>query len=411
MPPGPRGRRILAIGAFPFPYPQGSQVFAGEQAQALARAGAQVAFACYGASVGRAPEGVALVRSSQRIAPRTGRSGPSLAKLAADPALVATVVRAQRARRFDLALAHNAEAALVAMAARACTGLRFVYVAHTLLERELSAYAPSSLAPAADAAGRALDRLVAGAADGVVALARQSERVLARAARGPLARIPPGLAPSAPPSEAAQRAACARHGLAPRGFFLYAGNLDGYQELALLDASARELGRDAPPVVVATHDASGADRFPNLRVVELDDFAQVRELAFAATALVLARRRAGGFPIKLLNYMEAARPIVAFADVADGLVDGETALLLGSRDGPRELAAALRAAAADPARARSLGSAAHEHLRAAHDWPALAARTLDLVDRALDTRPTARGSAPVGAHTRGAAGGDPTRDA
>lgn len=381
--PPSRELRVLAIGAFPFPYPQGSQVFAGEQAAALSRAGARVAFACYGGSHGDVlPEGVELIRSSQRFAPRRGRSGPSLAKLAADPALVATVVRAQREQRFDVALAHNAEAALVAMAARAITGLRFVYVAHTLLGRELSAYAPSIPAPVVDALGRRIDRLVARGADAVLALSRAGERELRPFARGPIERIAPGLELGDAPSEAAQRDACARSGLAPRGFFLYAGNLDGYQELELLDAAARELGDESPPIVVATHDASGASQFPHLRVVEIESFEHARLLAFAAIALALPRRRTGGFPIKLLNYMEAARPIVAFSSVAENLVDRESALLLGERDGPRELAAALRELAASPALALALGSAAHETLRAEHEWNLAAVRTLALLERA-----------------------------
>jgi glycosyltransferase involved in cell wall biosynthesis len=108
---------------------------------------------------------------------------------------------------------------------------------------------------------------------------------------------------------------------------------------------------------------------------------------------VLPRRRPGGFPIKLLNYMEAARPIVAHREVAFGLEHGVSAWLLAPDAGPDALAAALRALAADPALAARLGAGARANLAARHMWPALARRTLELVaeaSRAVPRRPERR---------------------
>jgi glycosyltransferase involved in cell wall biosynthesis len=369
--------RVLLIGAFPFPYPQGSQVFAGEQAAALARAGADVAIASYGRGEGALPEGVSWIPSSRWLAPVRGRSGPSLAKPLADLALVATVVRAQRRRRFDVALAHNAEAALVASAVRRLTGLRYVYVAHTLLARELSAYAAARYRAQLDRLGASVDRFVARDADGVIALSRAAERALSPHASGPLVRIPPGLELRKPPDEAKRRAACSAHGLEPGRFFLYAGNLDGYQEIEHLDAAAAALEL---PVVAATHDAAQASRYPALRVIETDA-ETARALAFEAAALVLTRTRAGGFPIKLLNYMEAGRPIVAVEGVADGLTHDDNAILLPARARPEAIAKALQALANDPEAANRLATAANRHLRTHHQWPQQAKKTLDLLER------------------------------
>jgi len=375
--------RLLLIGAFPYPVPQGSQVFATDQARALARAGAEVTLATYGRGEEAPPTDIEWLPSSRCAAPRRTRSGPSLAKPFADAALVATVTRAQRARRFDLALAHNAEAALVAEAARRLCGLRFVYVAHTLLAQELSAYAPARYASwlePLDRLGAAIDRRAARSADGVIALCGAAERALAPHTRGPIARIPPGFDPTRSgeqPSEADRHAACAALGLEPRRFFLYAGNLDGYQELDLLDAAAAQLGPGSPPVVVATHETSGARRFAALRV-EKTSLETTRALACEASALVLTRRRTGGFPIKLLNYMQTGRPIVAFETVAEGLVDGESARLLDAAATPKQLAEALRELDANPDLAAALGAAARERLRIHHDWGELASRTLAL---------------------------------
>ncbi|MEE2664740.1 MAG: glycosyltransferase family 4 protein [Myxococcota bacterium] len=370
--------RILLIGAFPFPYPQGSQVFAAGQAAALARSGVQVALASYGAGEGVLPDGIDWIPSSRRFAPSHRRSGPSLGKPLADAALVATVVGAQRRRRFDLALAHNAEAALVAASARRLTGLRYVYVAHTLLERELSAYAAQRHRARLDRLGSRIDRWVAGSADAVITLSRAAEKALTPYARGPVAHIPPGLERSEPPSESRRRDACRAHGLEPGGFFLYTGNLDGYQELDRLASAAACLAEGAPPVVVATHDARDASSFPGLRVFETD-FASARALAFEAAALVLTRSRTGGFPIKLLNYMETGRPIVAFDEIAEGLTDDRTACLLLADAGPESIARALCDLADDRERAGRIGAAALAHLRTAHDWTHLADRTLGVL--------------------------------
>lgn len=380
---GSTGLRILSIGAFPFPYPQGSQVFARAQALALVTAGADVAVATYGVGEGAIPAGIRWISSSSSLAPRTGRSGPSLRKPVADAALVASVIRAQRAERFDVALAHNAEAALVAAAARAITGLRFVYVAHTLMGVELSAYGTPRLRGVLDAVGRAVDRCAASSANAVIALSAPGKHVLSAHTGDEIALISPGLERTDPPTDAEIREACRFAGVETHRFVLYAGNLDSYQDLELLDNASGSLDARFGPVVVATHDATGGERFPNLRIVEFKDFGQVRALGFAASALVATRRRTGGFPIKLLNYMEAARPIIAFRSVAEGLVDGVSARLLDDSAGPGELADAIRELAEAPEFAHRLGTAAHEHLIANHDWNDITKQTLGVALRAI----------------------------
>ena len=111
----------------------------------------------------------------------------------------------------------------------------------------------------------------------------------------------------------------------------------------------------------------------------------MRSLSFAAGVLVLTRRRRGGFPVKLLNYMEAGRPIVAFEGVASGLENGRNAWLLPRGAGARDLAHALGALLADPARGDDLGRAGRRHLEEQHAWPALARNTLDFAAQLSDT--------------------------
>ena len=282
-------------------------------------------------------------------------------------------------------LAHNAEAALVALALRRRTRVPVLYVAHTLWGEELETWLPAPgktwlPAPAARAAGAALDRMLARRADAVLALSHAGARAFAPHARGPVARIAPGHTPEPAPKTEAVAEACARHGLSPDGFALYAGNLDRYQELDSLDAAAAH----APglPLVVATHDTRRA-RLRKLRVIEVSSLDEMRSLVHGAAIALLPRRSRGGFPIKLLHYMEAGRAIVARSGVADTLAHGESGWLLAEGAAPADFAAALRALASDAALRARLGAGAGSVLAEQHAWPARAAETLALARSAV----------------------------
>jgi len=363
---------VALVGAFAFPYPQGSQVFFAQQARALMEAGTRVTLICYGRGEGEVPADLTLVRAP--LSPRKLASGPSPAKPFADLALAASLVRAHRRTPFDAVLAHNAEAALAALLVRPLLQRPVAYVAHTILAHELESYAPLRFAPALRRLGARIDRHLARRADAVIALTRAGERALARHAHGPVLCIPPGLAPGAAPAPEAIAAACQRHRLEAGGYALYAGNLDSYQDLASLAVAALEI---AAPVVVATH--ASADAPAPLRTVHGANADEVRLLAFGAGVTLLARRAAGGFPIKLLNYMEASRAIVARASVAEPLVHQRSAWIVADDAPPAAWAAAVSALLADPAGAARLGAEARRTLERDHDPAALARDVLALL--------------------------------
>ena len=371
--------RLALLAAFRFPAPQGSQRYADEQARALAAAGADVTLFCYGRGDGRDTGGLRLVRSAAWLAPARPAARLDPRKLPSDAALMSALWHAHRAAPFDAVLAHNAEAALLALALRPWLRVPVVYVAHTLWSVELPAHLPSPLARRARTPGAALDRLLARHADATLVLSAAAARALAPYARGPLLRIPPGWTrtPAPPPDEVED--VCHRHGLTAGGYAIYAGNLDAYQDLPELDAAA---GAIAPRVVVAaTHDPRPA-RFRHLRVLRVASPEESRLLVYGARAAVVPRRHVGGFPIKLLQYLEAGRAVVARAPLADTLSDGESACLLAADASPRELGAALARVHDDDALATRLGAEGQRALRKLHDWPELALTTLELVARA-----------------------------
>jgi glycosyltransferase involved in cell wall biosynthesis len=394
--------RIALLGAFPFPLAQGSQIYFEAQARALIRAGARCTLFTYGRGEGEPPKDLRLVTPPAFATPTPMRSGPSLAKPVADAALLATWIATARRRHFDAVLAHNAEAAAVALAARGTTSVPVIYVAHTLLGDELPAYLPPSLAafmPSAwldradattSSVGARIDEAIARSADGFIVLSEAARARIEPYTVAPLAVLPPGLDPQPAPAPDAVAAACHGHALEPGHFHLYTGNLDGYQELDLLDAAARLLGADEPRVVLASHDSThlpdAATRWPALRCISVRDFHEMRALTAAATSLLLPRKRVGGFPVKLLNYMEAARPIIAHAAVAEGLKDGESACLLDADAGAEAWAEAMRRVEADGELAARLGRGARARLEQAHAWPELAQATLGLVARVVAKR-------------------------
>ena len=371
--------RLALLLAAPFPLHQGSQVFVADQARALRSAGAKPVVLCYGASDGSEPD-VEVIRTPTRWTPKTLRSSASPAKLGADVALGRALLAAHREKPFDAVLAHNSEAAAIALSVRARLSAPVVYVVHTLLRHELSAYGPQALGRALDLAGGVLERSLARRADATLALCEDARAELAPHVRGPIAVIPPGLDPTPAPGFAASEAACRRHGLPLGGFVLYTGNTDRYQDLDRLDAAAARL--PDVPFVVATHDAGGAS-FAALRTIEVDDAAETRALLHACAAAVLPRRRPGGFPIKLLNYMEATRPIVALEGVGAGLAHGESAWLLPASAGPEAWAEAIAVLLENRAQSQRLGLGARTHLEAHHDWGRLAAETLAWIQEVL----------------------------
>jgi glycosyltransferase involved in cell wall biosynthesis len=130
-------------------------------------------------------------------------------------------------------------------------------------------------------------------------------------------------------------------------------------------------------VAVATQQAQG-DAPPPLLVVRPESFEEERKLVFGAAVAVLPRRIPGGFPVKLLNYMQAGRAIVVHAAVASALEHDREAWLLAPGASPEDFARAVDALMRDPERAARLGSGARAALAARFGWPALAERTLAL---------------------------------
>jgi len=157
---------------------------------------------------------------------------------------------------------------------------------------------------------------------------------------------------------------------------VYAGNLDRYQGLALLDEAATALPE--LPCVAVTH-AHRPSHFEALRTVHVAAPRDARALVLGASCVAVPRRVAGGFPLKLLDAMEARRAIVGHTGLLGGLRHGESAWCLPPGAGAAQWAASLAALQRDMPLRERLGAGARAVLEAEHAWPKLADRTLQLV--------------------------------
>jgi len=377
--------RIAVVAACPFPSPQGSQVLVGEMCEALVGRGHDVELLTYGQGSGEAKaSGTYRHRRIRRLPGDDAlRSGPTLMKPALDLLLARALSRMLRRERFDVVHAHNYEAGAIAVAARVASRVPVVYHGHSIMAEELPSYFSSRVArQCAGLIGTGFDRTVPRAADHVIALSRDAAVTMRRAgvADENLSVVPPALADVGEvPSRAEARRAL---GLTEARFIIgYCGNLDVYQDLEIVAAAIARMGPSggttAPLWLVITHsldtrfesmiERTGAE--PWTRVVLVRSFAEARAGMAACDALALPRRALSGFPIKLLNYMAAARPVVA-GIAGERLLGADGALCMPAGDEPTRWVEAFDALRRDSARAEAIGRAARQRFESHHTWDA-----------------------------------------
>ncbi|MCC6850535.1 MAG: glycosyltransferase family 4 protein [Deltaproteobacteria bacterium] len=403
-----RRYRVAIVAACPFPTLQGSQLLIRKLAQGLRARGHDPVVVTYAEGLEEALAGLPVRRIPRLPGLCAAGSGPSAAKLVLDAALLVRLVRVLEREGIEVMHAHNYEAALVGLAARRRTGVPLVYHSHNALAEELPTYFRSRTARRlARALGAVADREVPRRADRCIAICRELVGFLR--ARGveedAIALIAPGSSPEEFPacSLADLAAIRERFGFGERPVLLYTGNVDGYQNLDLLLASIGLVRRSVGDalLVLATHVAprdlpARLRRLPDgVRLVSADDFATVRDLIRVADLALCPRREWSGFPMKLLNYMAAAKAVVVSAGSAKAVRDGVNGVVVDV-DGPDAYAAAVVGLLADPRRRRALGAAARRTVEDEYGWERVIDQVEATYDVVLRRRPTSE-AAPAAA--------------
>jgi 1,2-diacylglycerol 3-alpha-glucosyltransferase len=348
--------RVALVVAGPYPALRGSQVLVGHLALGLRERGHEVSLVSYGARRGRRP-------------------GLRPARVVLDAVLVARLWRHVRRRNVDVIHAHNYEAAIAGLIVGRATGRPVVYHGHSAMKEELPTYAAGRRARAVlGRVGHLLDTQVPRRADFCIAVTPELGEHLRRG--GVAQRALACIEPTSVPAEV--REAQPSSGAEPQGLVCYAGNLDGYQNLAFLLETFRAVRAAEPSarlLLLTHHDAraearrlhDGNQLGPGVEIRQARSYDEVRMHLAGADVAVLPRAERSGFPMKLLNYMAAGKAIVACAGSAKGLADGVSGRVVPDGDAAA-FAAAVVDLLRDPHGRARLGSAARRVVEEPEAW-------------------------------------------
>lgn len=299
--------RVLQIGTFPYPSPQGSQVYVKSILLGLARLGHEVHLLCYGHGVGSTELeeslGIHIHRTPSLFGYQNMRAGPDVVK----PLLDAWMVLKLRRIRPDIIHVHNYEAPLVAVLGKVFTGnlrgVPIVYSAHNTMEEELSTYFERVRTKRwMTRLGRFLDKTVPRLADQTLVLRSASIPILEELGCRNVLSVLPGISPDEfldtsflkeqPPQ-----------GMETGQWVVYAGNPDAYQNLEVL-MSAMDCIPEVGLVMVSASDTQQWTRkHGHILRIQTTDFADVQRVIAHADLAVIPRVHCSGFPMKLLNYL------------------------------------------------------------------------------------------------------------
>lgn len=302
--------------------------------------------------------------------------GPTWRKLARlDPLLVRLLRRLHGRIRFDVVHGHHYEGLLVASAARARVPI--VYDAHTTLGAELPHYRIGLPGWLKRGLGARLDRRLPGRADHVIAVSESIRQHLVAVGAVAPERI------HVIPNGVDWQRFRVNGGTDPnRGTIIFTGNLAAYQGVELLIeafASLRARKHDARLLILTESSFEPYEKAA--RELGVRDAIDVRDVPFEETPALLAaaavavspRPRCDGIPQKLLNYMAAGTPIVAFDGSAVHLEHERTGLRVPDGD-TAAMGAAIERLLDDPHLARQLGDAARDQVRREFHWDGVASR-------------------------------------
>ena len=322
----------LMIAPCPFPTSQGSQTLIKQLATGLNDRGYRVHVVTYHHGEYDAKFSFPVHRARRVSGIGRLKAGPSFGKVYLDALLWLKALQVGRAIHPDLVHGHNYEGALIGSLVARRLSVPMVYHTHNVLHEELPTYFGNPIIRrCARHLGMILDRRIPARADAVVALneALRHELESLGVSPGNSSVIPPGVWPE----EWADTSA-----LPSTPTIVYTGNLDNYQNLSLLVESMTTVTREMPEAVliIVSHERSprleaqvrdlGLSR--SVDFVIAHGFEAVRRWIARSSVAVCTRLPRCGYPIKLVNYLAAGRPVVVSAACAHGIIHEKTGLIV-----------------------------------------------------------------------------------
>lgn len=372
--------RIAMVAACPFPCPRGTPVRIARMAEALSERSHDVHVITYHLAEGEAIPGVTVHRMPAVPTYSRMEPGPSYQKLLVmDPLLAVTLRRVLRRGQFDLVHAHHFEGLGVALLA-APDRTKIVFDAHTLLRSELPYYRLGLPRNVLRWIGGVLDGKLPARADHVVAVTSAIKSQLHNEfgfPEGFVTVVENGIV-----AERFRPVGTVARGDSP--VLVFSGNLAPYQGIEAMLHAFRRVRRSYPDarLLFAVENAAAFKRYRRLvEKLGLDNHVSVRATAFAELPEVLAsawialnpRIECDGMPMKVLNYMAAALPIVCFPGCAEGLEHGTTAWIAADAS-VAAFAEGIEHLLANPSVGTRLGAQARSRLDSGRSWDHVASK-------------------------------------
>lgn len=363
--------RIAQVAAFPFPSPQGSQVYVRGIARGLAARGHDVRLLCYAHGQGEVNEGYQIIRTPSFFGYNNMRAGPDWVKPILDVALAALVAT----QDVDIIHVHNYEAPLAGRLGRLGRKIPMVYSAHNTMSEELHLYFKSRfLQKIAKLSALILDRTVPRMADHAIAIRPESVSTLKDLQCPSVSCIPPGV--SMADFDGVIPA------VLPAGpWVVYAGNPDEYQNLDVLMEAMAQI----PTVGLLMVSASPLGYWKSfglskLICVETQSFSEVCSYLAAADLAVLPRVSCTGFPMKLLNYLAMGLATV----VAEGSAISIDGIVPVPNNNSRAMAQAISHLLSDPQGLELMGQAGKIAVSDGYSWDVQSRKLEEIYQNLLD---------------------------
>ncbi len=338
--------RIAMVAACPFPANYGSPGAIREMSESLSSMGHDVHIVTYPFGEKISVIGPKIWRC-RRWRESEIYSGPSLEKIFLDLFLLIQLCIVVRREKIEVIHAHNYEGVLIGLAAKLLTRRPVLYNSVNLMSDELHTYRFLKPVFLAKWFARFLDWFIARMPDAFVAITGDLHHALLK--RGvPQERME--LVPCGVKVEMFEQAdpepLRARYEIGHRPVVMYTGITGQLQRIDyLLQAFSVVLKKVPDALLMVVSPLANDTDIPanralaeSLKVSNNTIFVQGQTLAelpdylALASVAVMSRPDVPGHPIKLLNYMAAAKPIVCFAGAAKGVHHLKDAYLVPDHD-------------------------------------------------------------------------------
>jgi 1,2-diacylglycerol 3-alpha-glucosyltransferase len=386
---------VVMVAACPFPANYGTPGAIREMSETLADLGHDVHIVTYPFGDNLTVNGPKLWRTPYWRRHRTVYAGPSFEKVLLDFLLLITLCRVIRRQRISIIHAHNYEGMLIGYIAKLVTGASLLYNAVSLMSDELPSYRFVRPAVFAQGMARLLDWLAVKLPDYFIAITKDLRDffVERRIPQERLALIPCGVKPEMFHNADAERFR-AQYKIGDRPVVMYTGVNSPFQRLDyLLRAFQLVLLHEPAALLMVVSplkgdpDAPGNRRLAsslgissNVIWVEGQTLIDLPSYLAMAQVAVISRPNVPGHPIKLLNYMAAAKAIVCFAGAAKGVRNMHDAFVVPDHD-LGALSQGIVTLLRDPDLARRLGAAAKATVERDFDWKNLCGAVEDVYGR------------------------------